>query len=282
MSPMMSSDNSIGDAQFKFLSEYLSNKYGLRVPNEKRTLLQSRLSSRINALKLSSVEEYLEYLFKSKNAANEYQYFVEQVTTHKTSFFRENYQFEFLQRILAGYVRNLGTPRPLHLWSAGCSTGEEVYSLAITMEEKKLILPSLDYRIIGTDISIPSLQKAALGVFAHRDLENMSPSIKDKYFKVQVKENESVLHFNYPEITTKIKLGVLNLNNKQYNLPVQFDFIFCRNVTIYFDTKTRGEVLERMVAKLKPGGYLFLGHSETALGTSLPLKSIQPTIYQKR
>ena len=272
----------IDDVQFKFLSQYLSNKYGLRIPNEKRSLLESRLASRINLLKLSSVEQYIEYIFKSKNASNEYQYFVDQVTTHKTSFFRENYQFEFLQNNLARYCSNLATPRPLHIWSAGCSTGEEVYSLAITLEEKRSTIPLLDYRIIGTDISIPSLKKAAQGFFSNRELENMSAHIKQKYFKVYQNKNEEVLEFNYPEIISKIKLGALNLNNKHYNLPVQFDFIFCRNVTIYFDAKTRTEVLQRMVSKLKPGGYLFLGHSETALGTDLPLKSIQPTIYHKQ
>lgn len=281
MSTTLSHDRKIDDAQFKFLTQYLSNKYGLRIPDEKRVLLEARLSSRIGALKLRSVEEYLEYIFKSKNADQEYQHFVEQVTTHKTCFFRENYQFEFLQKILPGYYSAFPTPRPLHIWSAGCSTGEEVYSLAITLEEKKAAIPSLDYRIIGTDISIPSLKKAAEGVFASRELENMTDYIKQKYFIVHQNGLGDVLQFNSPEIMNKIKLGALNLNNKQYNLPVQFDFIFCRNVTIYFDAKTRGEVLQRMVSKLRPGGYLFLGHSETAFGTELPVKGIQPTIYQK-
>ncbi len=282
MSANLPNDRSIDNAQFKFLTQYLSNKYGLRIPEEKRILLQSRLSSRMNILKLNTVEEYIEYIFKSPNAANEYQHFVEQVTTHKTSFFRENYQFHFLQKNLVGYVNRIGTPRPLQIWSAGCSTGEEVYSLAITMEEMKASIPTLDYRVTGTDISLPSLRKAAEGLFSSRDLENMTDHVKEKYFNVYQGKNEEVLHFNHPEIISRIKLGALNLNNKTYNLPVLFDFIFCRNVTIYFDAKTRGEVLARMVSKLRPGGYLFLGHSETALGTDLPLKSIQPTIYQKK
>ncbi|HEY0744300.1 MAG TPA: CheR family methyltransferase [Chryseosolibacter sp.] len=277
----LSHGRKIDDAQFKFLTQYLSNKYGLRIPDEKRVLLESRLSSRIGALKLNSVEEYLEYLFKSKNGDHEYQYFVEQVTTHKTSFFRENYQFEFLQSNLARYCSTFSTPRPIQVWSAGCSTGEEVYSIAITLEEKRASIPSLDYRIIGTDISVPSLKKAAEGIFVARDLENMTDYVREKYFISRQNGFDQQLQFTHPEMISKIKLGVLNLNNKQYNLPVLFDFIFCRNVTIYFDAKTRGEVLQRMVDKLKPGGYLFLGHSETAFGTSLPIKGIQPTIYQK-
>ncbi|MBA4055854.1 MAG: chemotaxis protein CheR, partial [Marivirga sp.] len=137
------------------------------------------------------------------------------------------------------------------------------------------------YKITGTDISIPSLKKAAKGLFSMNELENMPEGIQHKYFSTISHHGEPLLHFNNTEVKSKINLGVLNLNGKNYRLTNTFDFIFCRNVTIYFNAKTRNEVLERILLKLKPGGYLFLGHSETALGTSLPLKSIQPTIYQK-
>src|SRR5688572_24015584 len=130
MSSINQKDGKIDDEQFKFLSKYLADKYGLRIPNEKRSLLESRLSSRLNTLRLETVEEYINYIFKSKNASIEYEHFVEQMTTHKTSFFRENYQFEFLEKILPDYCGKMATPRPLQIWSAGCSTGEEVFSIA--------------------------------------------------------------------------------------------------------------------------------------------------------
>jgi chemotaxis protein methyltransferase CheR len=270
----------ISDEQFKFLTQYLSTKYGLRIPADKKVMLESRLISRINALKLNSVDDYINYTFKSGDSNNEYQFFIDQVTTHKTFFFRENYQFDFLSGIIDNYVTKLSANRPLNLWSAGCSTGEEVYTLGMILNEKKSTIPQLDYKIIGTDISVPSLKIAAKGSFTN-ELENIPQLFKEKYFNVQNGSRGVNFQFNNREITSKIQLGVLNLNNKHYNLPQTFDFIFCRNVTIYFDAKTRNEVLERIVNKLKPGGYLFLGHSETALGTQLPLKSIQPTIYQK-
>lgn len=270
----------ISDTQFKFLTEYLSSRYGLRIPNEKRVLLESRLISRLNHLKLNSIEEYIDHTFKSKEPNNEYQFFIEQITTHKTFFFRENYQFDFLARTLPTYLRSSSENRMVNVWSAGCSTGEEVYTLGMILNEKKAEIPNLDFRIVGTDISIPSLKKAAKGSFTS-ELENLPEHFKKKYFVTKGQPSSPILQFSSPEITSKIKLGVLNLNNKQYNLPNMFDFIFCRNVTIYFDAKTRAEVLARILTKLKPGGYLFLGHSETALGTSLPIKSIQPTIYQK-
>ena len=270
----------ISTEQFAFLANYLSSKYGLNIPNEKKVLLESRLITRLNHLKLESIEAYLDYVFKSKDGKQEYEVFVEHITTHKTFFFRENYQFEFLKKILPDYQRNHGN-RLMNIWSAGCSTGEEVYTLGIVLNEKKLDMPMLDYRITGTDISIPSLKRAARGLFSMAELENMPEGIQTKYFSTHSHNGEPILQFTNAEIKSKINLGILNLNNKQYNFSTGFDFVFCRNVTIYFNAKTRNEVLTRIVDKLKPGGYLFLGHSETALGTNLPLKSIQPTIYQK-
>jgi chemotaxis protein methyltransferase CheR len=280
MTAPASTSKKISPEQYAFLSGYLSSKYGLNIPAEKTVLLESRLISRLNHLKLDSIEAYLNYVFKSKEGRQEYEVFVEQITTHKTFFFRENYQFEFLKRILPDYHQAHGN-RPINIWSAGCSTGEEVYTLGIVMNEKKQDVPLLDYKITGTDISIPSLKKAARGVFSMMELENMPDGIQQKYFNTLSHNGEPVLHFSNHEVKSKISLGVLNLNNKQYNFSSAFDFIFCRNVTIYFNAKTRQEVLERILDKLKPGGYLFLGHSETALGTTLPLKGIQPTIYQK-
>lgn len=270
----------ISDEQFNFLARYLSEKYGLRIPPEKKILLESRLVKRLSSLKLSSIEEYIRFIFKSDKADAEYQMFVDHITTHKTFFFRERYQFEFLLRILPDYCRDFSSTRLVNIWSAGCSTGEEVYTLGMVLHEHRAGIPSFDYRIVGTDISVPALKKAARGLFSS-ELENLPGPFRQKYFNVHEQAGKPVLQFNNAEIISKINLGVLNLNKKQYNLPHMFDFIFCRNVIIYFDAKTRGEVLERMIAKLKPGGYLFLGHSETALGTTLPLKSIRPTIYQK-
>jgi chemotaxis protein methyltransferase CheR len=271
----------ISDSQFKFLTDYLSTRYGLRIPGEKRVLLESRLISRLNLLKLNNIEEYIDFTFKSKEPNTEYQYFIEQITTHKTFFFRENYQFDFLSKNLSTYMSKR-PPGQLNIWSAGCSTGEEVYTLGMLMNEKKSELPLLDYKIIGTDISIPSLKKAAKGIFTS-ELENLPDRFKEKYFtSSETSPGIKSLQFNHSEIKSKIQLGVLNLNNKMYNLPQTFDFVFCRNVTIYFDAHTRNQVLQRIVDKIRPGGYLFLGHSETALGTELPIKSIQPTVYQKR
>lgn len=275
-----SSKAKISDEQFKFFTEYLAKRYGLQIKAEKRVLLESRLISRLNTLKMDNIEQYINHTFKSKHSNDEYQFFVEQITTHKTFFFRENYQFEYVSKNLDAYLKKRGTAGPLNIWSAGCSTGEEVYTLGMVLNEKKSEIPNLDYKLIGTDISIPSLKKAAKGVFT-TELENLPDNLKEKYFIPAQRADGKALQFNHAEIKSKIQLGVLNLNNQVYNIPHTFDFVFCRNVTIYFDAKTRNEVLKRILDKIRPGGYLFLGHSETALGTNLPIKGIQPTIYQK-
>lgn len=268
------------DDQFNFLSKYLSVKYGLRISADKRTLLESRLVKRLSALKLTSIAEYLKYIFETQATINEYRSFIDIITTHKTFFFRENNQFEFFRSFIPEYFSTIKGPRQLMVWSAGCSSGEEAYTIGMVLNEIHERTNAIDYKIIATDISVPTLEKASKGIF-DSDLELLPEGFKKKYFKIHKGTDEYCLEFNSPQIKNRIHFGVFNLNKKEYNLPYMFDFIFCRNVIIYFDAKTRAEVLKKMVDKLRPGGLLFLGHSETAIGTSLPLKSIQPTIYQK-
>lgn len=271
----MNPKKDISSEDFSKMTTYLGEKYGLYFKPEKVTMLESRFLKRLNALHIENFTQYLDYVFSGKNA-DEYKFFIDLVTTHKTSFFREQYQFDYLKSILPQYAK-----RRINIWSAGCSTGEEVYTLGMLLNEEKSNLASLDYKIIGTDVSVPALKKAAKGTYTNTELMGVSDSLKSKYFKKTLVGNIEALRFNNAEITSKIKLGVLNLNNKTYNLSDTFDFIFCRNVIIYFSAETQKKVLLKLINKLKPGGLLFLGHSETAIGTNLPLKSIRPTIYQK-
>lgn len=270
---------SITDEQFLKLAGYLSSRYGLRVPIEKKMMLESRFIKRLNALKLTDFSEYFSFALSSRNQ-DEYLHFVDLVTTHKTFFFREEYQFEFLKKVVSSYCLQ-NNRRTINVWSAGCSTGDEVYTIAMVLNESR-VAANFDFNITGTDISVPALKKAAQGIYTPQELSNLKPELKEKYFDEGYDRGNSCLLFNHAEIKSKIKLGVLNLNNPVYGLEGEFDFIFCRNVIIYFDAVTQRKVLQRLVDKLRPGGYLFLGHSETAIGTSLPIKSIQPTIYQKR
>ncbi len=264
------------DTEFYGITDYLKKKYGLKIPIEKKMMLESRLQKRLHELQLPSFDHYLDFVFKA-GGKSEYINFVDLVTTHKTYFFREDYQFQFVQNLLSSFV----PPQTIKVWSAGCSTGEEVYSLGMVLNEHRKRNPRVDYRITGTDISVPSLEKAANATFIAKDLSYIPKELSGKYLKDHQANGHSYVKFDNPDVMKRIKLGVLNLNNPAYNLPDQFDMIFCRNVIIYFDLPTQYQVLQKLLTKLKPGGYLFLGHSETAIGVDLPLKSIKPTIYQK-
>lgn len=271
----MSPIKDISSEDFAKMTNYLEEKYGLFFKPEKVTMLESRFLKRLNALEFENFTDYLDYVFSGKNK-DEYSFFIDLVTTHKTSFFREEYQFDYLRSLLPQFAN-----KRIQIWSAGCSTGEEVYTLGMLLNEEKSNFPRLDYKIVGTDVSVPALKKAAQGTYTNTELIGVKESLKNKYFKKTIIKNIEALKFNNAEVTSKIKLGVLNLNNASYNLSDNFDFIFCRNVIIYFSAETQKKVLLKLINKLKPGGLLFLGHSETAIGTNLPLKSIRPTIYQK-
>ncbi len=275
-------DVKISDADFEFLSRYLAMKYGLRITKQKKILLESRLIKRLNVLNIKSVSEYLKFVFKSSKGKEEYAYFVDQITTHKTFFFRENYQFDFLKKQIEFYFHKVQKQRTVTVWSAGCSTGEEVYSLAIVLNELRALYPYLDFRILGTDISIPSLKKAATGTFNSIELENLPENLIKKYFKPVSSIKNNLFRFSNNEIINKIQLGSLNLNSNSYHVPYEYDFIFCRNVIIYFDDATRTAVLRRLLNNLKHNGFLMLGHSESAIGTNLAIESVQPTIYKKK
>ncbi|NMM47435.1 CheR family methyltransferase [Marinigracilibium pacificum] len=267
----------ISQEQFDKISAYLQNKYGLYFKQEKRTMFQSRLIKRLNNLKIDSFGEYLDYIFNKDK--DEYTFFLDLVTTHKTSFFREEYQFDFLKEQLS--VNDKLNKKLLKVWSAGCSTGEEVYTLSILLNEYKKDNPRFDFQILGTDISLLSLKKASQGIYKQNEITDLPPYFLESYFKEINSGDSTVYKFSNQEIKNKIKLGVLNLNRASYNLKGTFDVIFCRNVIIYFNAETQRKVLSRLLEKLNPGGFLFLGHSETAIGASLPIKSIRPTIYQK-
>ena len=270
----------IPEHEFERITYYLHTKYGLRIPKEKKTMIESRLIKRLRALKLSSYTEYMQHVF-NHTGSQEYKYFIDLVTTHKTFFFREGYQFDFIKEILPYYHNSVVNRRPINVWSAGCSTGEEVFTLGMVLNEYLKANPQFSFKITGTDISRPALEQASRGVFAAKELANLPVEMIKKYFTLAVEDGEEKLAFKDRDVMSKINLGVLNLNSPEYKINGEFDFIFCRNVIIYFDFQTQKRVLEKLLKKLKPGGYLFLGHSETAFGYSLPLKSIRPTIYQK-
>lgn len=271
---------SLNEKEFKQLSSFIYNNFGIKLPPAKKVLLEGRLQKRLKANQLESFEEYLEYIF-SEEGKGEVIHMIDQVSTNKTDFFREPSHFDFLnQQVLPEYQKQ-GKRELIKIWSSAASSGEEIYTIAISLSEySRKSNVNMNYSILGTDISVEILKKAIHAVYPEERVSNIPLELKQRYF-LKSKNSEKKTVRIKPSLRQKVKFQRLNLMDHDYKVPDNLDVIFCRNVLIYFDKKTQENVLRKQCLKLKKGGYLFLGHSESIIGLNLPLKQIEPTIYKK-
>ena len=273
----------ISDKDFSRFSQLIYDVCGIKMPPHKQSMLEARLRKRLRFLGLSSYESYREYLFSQDGMVEELTSMIDVVTTNKTDFFREPRHFDFLIDTALPTMIPLtgaGIDRPLRLWSAGCSTGEEPYTLAMFLEEFVWGNKRINYQIMGTDISTQVLEKAVLGIY-HRDkIEPVPENFRKKYI-LKSRDKDAPQVRIIPEIRAKIKFKRMNFMDEKFNVAERQDIIFCRNVIIYFDRQTQERFLARLCNCLLPGGYLFMGHSETLSGMPLPLKQLAPAVYMK-
>lgn len=262
----------ITDREFEQFQKLIFNSSGIHLSQQKRVMVQGRLQKRLIALGIESYEEYHDYILKDPK---EKELFLEHVSTHVTEFFREKYQWEFLEEYLKQIV-----PGRLRIWSAACSTGEEPYSIAMFLHEQLKNIQEWDIKILATDIAHGSLQKAIKGVYGHKSMGNLSAHYQKHYFeKIEGEEGEYRVK---NEIKNMILFRDFNLIYGDFSLfKNPFDLIFCRNVMIYFDTPTRHTLLERLSSVLAPNGVLLLGHSESIMGEFPQLHFCESSIYQK-
>jgi chemotaxis protein methyltransferase CheR len=262
-------------AQFRRICRILYQQCGISLREGKEALVRSRLSRRLRRLGLQNFDQYIE-MVESDGSGSELQTLVDSLTTNKTSFFREPQHFAFLQaQLLPQLCRER---RPVRFWSAGCSTGEEPYSLAILLLEKIPSIEKADWRILATDISDRVLSEARMGEYAPERLEDVPPAYLRSYFRSAAPAESSRFAVT-DSVRALIRFARLNLM-KDWPMQGPFDAIFCRNVMIYFDLSTRKELVGRFVRKLRPGGYLFVGHSESLTQASKELIYVQPAIYR--
>lgn len=259
------------------LSGFIYERFGIKMPPVKKTLLECRLQKRLRDLKIESFKEYLLYLFSKEGLEKEVILMANVITTNKTDFFREPVHFDFLLNLdWYSYFRGNPKGNVLQAWSAGCSTGEEPYTLAMVLQE----LGAFDYYILATDLSQHVLQKAVEAIFPHKKAQQIPLSYKRKYFMRHKDPNNTLLRIA-PEIRKKVSFRQLNFMNPDYEISEKFDLIFCRNVLIYFDRSTQEKLIGRLCTYLKDGGFLFLGHSESISDFNVPLNQLHSTIYQK-
>lgn len=248
-------DSILSDRPFELLKKFIYDNTGIYYQDNKRSLLESRIKKRLTSLKIETYEEYFQYLKKNKN---ENKTFIDAITVKETYFFRNPNQLEAITSVIAELYE--GGNHNIKIWSAACSSGEEPYTIAISiLENLKPKYPFLNYSIIGTDISNKLIEKSIKGNFNKYSLRNTPPDIIQKYFNKDGR---------YYQIADKIKLlcefKMVNLyDDKEICKMKNFDLIICSNVLIYFDLNSKIKVLSNLYKSLNKKGYLFMGRSET-------------------
>ena len=270
----------LSDAEFARLSAFIYKAAGIKMPPAKRIMLQSRLQKRLKDLRMDSFKDYIEYLMSERGMQEELVQMLDVVSTNKTDFFREPVHFDFLRdNILPAHYQEVA--RPIKIWSAACSSGEEPYTIAITIAEFCRIKNAIhDYAVIGTDISTKVLKMAENAVYKMDKVEGIPIELLHRYF-LRSKDRDNPTVRVIPELRRHVKVQRMNFMDETYPINETFDVIFCRNVLIYFDRPTQEKVIAKLCTKLKQGGYFFLGHSESIMNMNLPLQPVRPTIFRK-
>jgi chemotaxis protein methyltransferase CheR len=259
---------------FEHLRKISMSHTGIQVPDIMQEMFYARLSKRLRQLKLADFDQYIRYL--EANWDTEGTPFVNALTTNLTSFFRENHHFIFLKKTLIPYVVSRGQ-KLLKVWSAGCSTGEEPYSIAMTLTDA-CVGQGLKWELTATDLDTDVLARAARGIYGMDRVEDLEPEQKKRFLlkgKGPRAGNVRVMR----DLRHKIQFRQLNLI-KPFDLGERFDVIFCRNVVIYFDRDTKIRLIEQFARHLNPGGHLIMGHSESLHGISTAFQGLGNTIYQ--
>lgn len=254
------------------------------MPEVKKLMLQSRLLKRLRKLQIDSFDEYYDYVFSADGMKNELGAMIDVVTTKKTDFFREPKHFDYLvETALPNILKMRSNPyeNQLVFWSAGCSTGEEAYTLAMVLSEFARTHRDFTFRVIGTDISGEALHKARMGIYDSEKAEPIPMPLKKRYLLRSKDKNKPLVRIA-PQLRYAVDFRIQNLMEKRFSLRINADIIFFRNVMIYFNRQTQEQVLNNLCLHLKPAGLIFTGHSETLTGLAVPLVSIAPTVYCKK
>ena len=271
------------DREFNRFSAFIYEEVGIKMPPAKKTMLEARLQKRLKALGIGTFEAYADYVFSSEGQREELVHLIDVVTTNKTDFFREPAHFEYLVKTAVPSLidaHEAGFRSPLKVRSAGCSTGEEPYTLAMVLSEFGEAHPGFHSSILATDISTEVLSKSRNAIYAEDRVDPIPLHLKKKYLLKSRDRNKGLVRI-VPRLRSMVQFRRLNFM-EEFAMPEQMDIIFCRNVIIYFDKQTQERLLNRFWRQLVRGGFLFLGHSETLNGLDVPLAPVASTVYRKQ
>ena len=263
-------------AQFEHIRRLLYRFSGINLKPGREALVKARLTKRLFALGLETFDQYLGYVERDPSGRERVR-MIDALTTNKTSFFRESRHFDFLRQEVLPELRK--RDRPVQLWSAGCSSGEEPYSLSILIREAWPEIDPQDVRILGTDISVNILEAARKGVYRKEMLQDVSPRILQRWF-TPIGNRGPTSYQIHEQIRALVQFARLNLITR-WPMKGSFDVIFCRNVMIYFDKPIQQWLARRFYDLLNPGGHLLIGHSESLTGLAHEFRYVQPAVYVK-
>jgi chemotaxis protein methyltransferase CheR len=270
---------------FEQLAGFITGELGIKMEKSKISMIQSRLLRRVRELGVASIDEYCRHFFSANVDELERIEFVNAVTTNKTDFFREAGHFKQLtEKLLPQLEREIEATRgerSIKLWSAACSSGEEAYTLAMVLSEYAAQRGPLTFQILATDVSTRVLAMGREAIYSSVQVEPVPMAMRRKYLR-SGKGDHSTLVRVAPALRKCVTFCHLNFMDEDYRVKDMFEIIFCRNVLIYFDRPTQEAVINKLCRNLKPGGYLFISHSETLSGLSVPLVALGSACYQKR
>jgi chemotaxis protein methyltransferase CheR len=271
----------ISDREFSRYRKLIYGKAGICLSPTKKAFLEARLTRRIRELGMDSFHAYYQYVTQDQNG-NELAQLLDRISTNETHFFREPRQFEFLEQQVFPDWQTHGDsglrPRRIRVWSAGCSTGEEPYSLAMILLDHFPRGSGWEIEIIATDLSSRALKSARKAIWSIVKAKEIPQSYLKRFMLKGTGSQQAYMKAG-AEIQAIIRFQQLNLNDDHYAVPEPFDLIFCRNVLIYFDAASRTRVVYRLVNHLAPGGFLLVGHAESLNGVSDRIRHVRPTIY---
>lgn len=266
----------IDDKNFIRLTEFMHKNYGINL-SKKRTLIESRLSNLLVSYGISEFSQYLDKVFQD-NSGHEMTELLNRLTTNLTYFMRESVHFDFFTETVLPWLEKNNRNKDLRVWSAGCSTGEEAYTLAMLIDNYFGVnRKGWDTKILATDISQKALGIAKKGIYTSEALEHLPNQFRSKYFKKLTDDTYEICD----SIKNEVVFAPFNLMEPKFDFKKNFQVIFCRNVMIYFDKETKEELIQKFYQSTESGGYLFIGHSESIERNSLGYKYVMPSLYRK-
>lgn len=266
----------LSDHEFELFKSLIYQQVGINLDTPKKTLLVSRLGKRLRELNLSTYKDYYDCV-SGKEGEEELMKLLDLISTNKTDFYREPVHFDFLRDQV---IPQMQATRTLRIWSSASSSGEEPYTIAMTLADAIPDINRWNIKILASDISTRVLSKAASGIYENERVSQLPQELVKRHF-LRGKNGQAGKVCVRPQVANMVAFRRINLMDPAFPIRSPLDVIFCRNVMIYFDRPTQAKLMEKFHRYLRPGGYLFIGHSESLQWIDHGFRYLKPTIYQK-